>query len=109
LVRVRAHRHKGLALVSERTADIKLLKFRARVKNRIPLFDLDCYAHRLFAKFAEQGGFFVSRRKESADLLFLRSLFGHRGQVIVLEAHRLSELLFRRQRRVLNAEAEPSF
>ena len=109
LVSVRANGPKSLALVGERTADIKLLKVGVWVKNRILLFDLGYYAHRLFAKIAERGGSFVSRLKESADPLFVRSLTVHRGRAVDLEGQRLSEVLPRLQRGVLDAEVELNF
>ncbi|MCL4308646.1 MAG: hypothetical protein M1126_04700 [Candidatus Thermoplasmatota archaeon] len=79
------------------------------MKTRILLFDLGYYAHRLFAKIGGRGGFFVSRRKESADPLFVRSLTVHRGCAIALEGPRLSEVLPRLQRGVLDAEVELTF
>jgi IS4 transposase len=56
LVSVRANGPKSVALIGERTADITLLKVGRWVKNRILLFDLGYYAHRLFAKIGEWGG-----------------------------------------------------
>jgi putative transposase len=109
LVSVRANGPKSLVLVGERTADIKLLKVGAWVKNRILLFDLGYYSHRLFARIGEWGGFFTSRLKESADPLFVRSLTVHRGRAIDLEGKRLSEVRPRLQREVLDAEVELSF
>ncbi|MGI0129592.1 MAG: IS4 family transposase [Thermoplasmata archaeon] len=109
LISVRANGPKSLALVGERTADVKLLKVGAWVKNRILLFDLGYYAHRLFAKIAEWGGFFVSRLKASADPLFVRSITVHRGRAVDLEGQRLSEVLPRLDRRVLDAEVELTF
>ena len=109
LVSVRANGPKSLALVGERTADIKLLRVGAWVKNRILLFDLGYYSHRLFAKIAERGGFFASRLKESADPLFVRSLLVHRGRSVDLEGKRLSEVLPRLQRGVLDTEVELTF
>lgn len=109
LVSVRANGPRSVALVGERTADIKLLKVGAWVKNRILLFDLGYYSHRLFAKIGEWGGSFVSRLKESADPLFVRSLTVHRGRAIDLEGKRLSEVLPRLRRGVLDAEVELSF
>ncbi len=109
LISVRANGPKSLALVGERTADIKLLKVGTWVKNRILLFDLGYYAHRLFAKIAERGGFFVSRLKASADPLFVRSLTIHRGRAIDLEGKRLSEVLPHLRRGILDAEVELTF
>ena len=109
LVSVRANGPKSLALVGERTAGIKLLKVGARVKNRILLFDVGYYSHRLFARISEWGGFFTSRLRESADPLFVRSLRIHRGRAIDLEGQRLSEVLPRLDREELDAEVELSF
>lgn len=109
LVSVRANGPKSIALVGERTADIKPLKVGAWVKSRILLFDLGYYAHRLFAKIAERGGFFVSRLKEGADPLFVRSFIVHRGRAVDLEGQRLSDVLPRLQRGFLDAEVELSF
>ncbi len=105
----RAHGPKSLARVGERTADIQLRKVGAWVKNRILQFDLGYYAPRLFAKIGEWGGFFVSRRRESVDPLFVRSLTVHRGRTIDLEGKRLSEVLPRLQRGILDAEVERTF
>lgn len=109
LVSVRANGPKTLALVGERTAEVKLLRVGPWVKNRILLADLGFYSHRLFAKIAENGGSFVSRTKASADPLFVRSLTIHRGRAIDLEGKRLSEVLPRLDRGVLDAEVELTF
>jgi putative transposase len=109
LVSVRANGPKTVALVGERTHDVKLLRIGAWVKNRILLADLGYYSHRLFARIGENGGFFVSRWKKSADPLFVRSLSVHRGRAIDLEGKRLSEVLPRLQREVLDAEVELAF
>ncbi|HLM90798.1 MAG TPA: IS4 family transposase [Thermoplasmata archaeon] len=109
LVSVRANGPKTVALVGERTHDAKLLRVGAWVKDRLLLFDLGYYSHRLFAKIGENGGFFVSRWKKSADPLFVRSLTVHRGRAIDLEGKRLSEVLPRLERQTLDAEVELAF
>ncbi|MGI0128926.1 MAG: IS4 family transposase [Thermoplasmata archaeon] len=109
LVSVRANGPKSLALVGERTAEAKLLRVGPWVKDRILLADLGFYSHRLFTKIAENGGSFVSRTKASADPLFVRSLKVHRGRAIDLEGKRLSEVLPRLARGVLDAEVELTF
>jgi putative transposase len=109
LVSVCANGPKSVALVGERTHDVKLLRLGNWVKDRILLADLGYYSHRLFAKIEEHGGFFVSRWKKSADPLFIRSLSVHRGRAIDLEGKHLSEVLPRLERGVLDAEVELSF
>ncbi len=109
LVSVRANGPKTVALVGERTHDVKLLRVGTWVRNRILLADLGYYSHRLFARIGENGGFFVSRWKKSADPLFVRSLTIHRGRAIDLEGKRLSEILPRLHREVLDAEVELAF
>jgi IS4 transposase len=109
LVSVRVNGPKTIALVGERTHDAKLLRVGAWVRDRLLLFDLGYYSHRLFAKIGENGGFFVSRWKKSADPLFVRSLTVHRGRAIDLEGKRLSEVLPRLQRQTLDAEVELAF
>lgn len=109
LVSVRANGPKTVALVGERTHDAKLLRVGPWVRDRLLLADLGDYSHRLFAKIGENGGFFVSRWKKSADPLFLRSLSVHRGRAIDLEGKRLSEVLPRLQRQTLDAEVELAF
>lgn len=109
LVSVAANGPKSVALVGERTADVKCLGLGLWVKGRILLADLGYYAHRLFAKIDEYGGFFVSRLKASADPVFVRSLKVHQGQAINLVGQRWSEVALRLQREVLDAEVELSF
>jgi IS4 transposase len=109
LVSVRANGPKTVALVGERTHDAKLLRVGPWVRDRLLLADLGYYSHRLFAKIEENGGFFVSRWKRSADPLFVRSLTVHRGRAIDLEGKRLSEVLPRLQRQTLDAEVELAF
>lgn len=109
LVSVRSNGPKTLALVGERTADVKILRLGPWVKDRILLADLGYYSHRHFAKIQENGGYFVSRHKANADPLFVRSLTVHRGRAIELEGKRLSEVLPKLERGVLDAEVELSF
>jgi hypothetical protein len=79
LVSVRANGPKTLALVGQRTPEVKLLRVGPWVKNRILLANLGFYSHRLFVKIVENGGSFVSRAKASADPLFVRSYTVRRG------------------------------
>jgi IS4 transposase len=98
-----------VAIHGERTSEIKTLRLGPWVKDRILLMDLGFYKHQLLARIAKNGGFFVTRLKESADPLFLATLRTHRGQAIELTGKRWSEIEPRLQRQVLDAEVELSF
>jgi hypothetical protein len=81
---------KRVAIHGERTSEIKTLRLGPWVKDRILLMDLGFYKHQLLARIAKNGGFFVTRLKESADPLFLATLRTHRGQAIELTGKRWS-------------------
>ncbi len=109
LISVCANGPKSVALVGERTADIKTLRLCPWDRGRILLADLGYYSHRHFAKIAEHGGFFVSRLKENADPLFVRSNTVHRGRAIDLKGKYLSEVLPHLDRGILDAEVELTY
>ncbi len=106
VVSICANGPKSVALLPERTADVKTLRVGAWVRGRIFLADLGYYCHRLLARIHENDGYFVTREKENADPTFVRSYKVHRGRAIDLEGKRLSEVLPRLQRGVLDAEVE---
>ena len=109
LLSVCANGPTSVALVGERTHDIKTLRLGPWVKGRILIANLGYYSHRHFAKIAEYGGFFDSRLKASADPHFVSSLKVHPGLAIDPEGKRLSEVLPHLRREVMDAEVEPSF
>ena len=67
LVSAVANGPKTVALYSEKTAEIKTLKIGPWVKDRILLVDLGFYKNQMFARVAENGGYFVSRIKKNMD------------------------------------------
>jgi len=64
---------KRVALHGERTSEVKTLRIGPWVKDRILLIDLGFYKHQLFTRIKENGGYFVSRLKGSADPLIIGS------------------------------------
>jgi putative transposase len=58
---------KTVALYPEKTAEIKTLKIGPWIKDRILLVDLGFYKTQLFARVAENGGYFVSRIRKNMD------------------------------------------
>ncbi len=71
LVSVVADGPKRVAIVPERTAEIKTLHIGPWVKNRILLIDLGLYAHQGFARIEENGGLYVSRLHAASVSVFL--------------------------------------
>ena len=67
LVSAIANGPKTVALYAERTAEIKTLKTGPWIKDRILLVDLGFYKTQLFARVAENGGYFVSRIRKNMD------------------------------------------
>ncbi len=67
LVSAIANGPKTVALYAEKTAEIKTLKIGPWVKDRILLVDLGFYKTQLFARVAENGGYFVSRIRKNMD------------------------------------------
>jgi len=79
------------------------------IKDRILLIDLGFYKHQLFAKIKENGGYFVSRLKESADPLITDVYSTCPGNSIDVKGKYLSEILPKLKRQVLDVEVEISF
>ncbi len=67
LVSAVANGPKTVALYPEKTAEIKTLKIGPWIKDRILLVDLGFYKTQLFARVAENGGYFVSRIRKNMD------------------------------------------
>src|SRR3989304_1881008 len=66
-----ANSMKTGSLFGERTHDIKTLRIGPWVKDRILLIDLGFYKHHIFTRIVENGGFFVSRLKGTADPMII--------------------------------------
>lgn len=65
---VLAHGPRRVKVTSERVHDRKALKVGPWVKDRLLLFDLGYYSFQLFDCIRRNGGFFISRLKENANL-----------------------------------------
>lgn len=109
LVSAVANGPKNVAIYGERTPDAKTLRVGSWVKNRILLVDLGYYKFQMFARIAENGGFFVSRLKENANPLILSSHIVHRGRAIDLAGKTWQDVEPHLRREVLDAEVEVSF
>jgi len=106
LVSAVANSMKSVSLFGERTSEIKTLRIGPWVKNHILLIDLGFYKHHLFTKIAENGGFFVSRLKGSADPLIVSVNSICRGRSVDVVGKRVSEVLPKLKRQILDVEVE---
>jgi putative transposase len=100
---------KSIAIYAESTNELKTLRVGPWIKNRILLIDLGFYKHQLFARIKENGGYFVSRLKGNADPLIVDVHNTCRGNCIDVKGKRISEILPKLKRQVLDVEVEVSF
>ena len=100
---------KRVALHGERTSEVKTLRIGPWVKDRILLIDLGFYKHQIFARIEENGGYFVSRLKSNANPLIVSTNRTWRGRTTDVVGKRLSEVLPKLKRQVLDVEVEVEF
>jgi len=101
-----ANSMKSVSLFGERTHESKTLRIGPWVKNRIVLLDLGYYKHHAFTRIAENGGFFVSRLKKTADPLIVSVNKTCRGNSIDLVGKRVKDVLPRLKRQRVDVMVE---
>lgn len=106
LVSAVANSMKTVSLFGERTHDIKTLHIGPWVKDRILLIDLGFYKHHIFTRIAENGGFFISRLKGTADPLIVSVNSICRGNSIDVIGKRVSEVIPKLTRQIVDVEVE---
>jgi IS4 transposase len=106
LISAVANGPKTVAIHGERTSEIKTLRIGPWVKNRIFLGDLGFYKHQLFARIDENGGFFVSRLKGTADPLIVAMNSTCRGNSIDIVGKKWKDIKDDLKRQVLDVEVE---
>ena len=109
LVSAVANSPKSIGIYAETLNELKTLRMGPWIKDRILLIDLGFYKHQLFAKIKENGGYFVSRLKESADPLIIEVYNTCSGNSIDVKGKYLSEILPKLKRQVLDVEVEITF
>lgn len=100
---------KSIKIYPGKTADIKTMRIGPWVKDNILLFDLGFFKYQLFSRIKRNGGYFVSRLKDTANPTIVSVLRTYRGQAIDLAGKKLKEVLPRLKRDVLDALVEVSF
>jgi len=109
LVSAVANSPKSIGIYPERTNELKTLRIGPWIKDRILLIDLGFYKHQVFARIKENGGYFVSRLKGSADPLIVDLHNTCRGNSIDVIGKYISEILPKLKRQILDVEVEVSF
>ena len=100
---------KSIALYSGKTAEIKTMRIGPWVKDNILLFDLGYFKYELFSKIRNNGGYFVSRLKQSANPTIVSVLHTYRGNNIDLVGKKLKDILPQIKEDVIDLEVEVSF
>ncbi|MEW6752143.1 MAG: IS4 family transposase [Candidatus Latescibacterota bacterium] len=90
-------------LSGERLHDRRALRIGPWVRDRLLLFDLGYFSYALFARIADQGGFFLSRLKEGCNPLIVG---GYQKHLRPLLGHPLQDVLPRLRRPLLDLEVE---
>ncbi|MCL6600790.1 MAG: IS4 family transposase [Alicyclobacillus macrosporangiidus] len=79
------------------------------MKDHILLFDLGYFKFQLFSRIQRNGGYFVSRLKDTANPTIVSVLRTHRGRSVDLEGKKLRDVLPRLKREVIDVEVEVCF
>lgn len=96
-------------VTAERVGETKMLRIGPWVAGRLLMFDLGYFCYQAFARIHQNGGFFISRLKASANPTLVRTLRKVRGNAVEIEGRKLKEILPKLKRGVLDAEALVSF
>jgi len=100
---------ESISIYKERTNELKTIRVGPWIKGKILLIDLGFYKHQLFARIAENGGFFVSRSKDNSNPLIIKANRTWRGQSIDVCGTYLQDVLPKLQRQILDVDVEVSF
>ena len=100
---------KTIAIYSGKTAEVKTMRIGPWVKDNILLFDLGYFKYELFSKIRDNGGYFVSRLKKSANPTIVSVVHSHRDETSDLADKKLKDILPQLKQEVIDVEVEVSF
>lgn len=100
---------RSLKLTAERAHDGPIFQVGPWVKDRLLLFDLGYFRYQLFSCIDRNGGYFIVRLKKSADPLIVSAHRRWRGRAVPLVGRRVSEVVDKLQREVLDVEVQVRF
>jgi len=106
LVSAVANGPKTVAIYGERMSEIKTLRIGPWVKDRLLLIDLGFFKYHLLTRIHENGGYFISRLKSSANPLIVAVNSLCRGNSIDVRGKHLKEVLPRLKRGILDVYVE---
>lgn len=101
---------KSITIHSGKTADIKTMRIGPWVKDNILLFDLGYFKYELFSRIRSNGGYFVSRLKQSANPTIVSVLHAHGDNIAIdLVGKKLKDILPQLKQELIDIEVEVSF
>jgi putative transposase len=100
---------RSVKLTRERVGDGRVLRIGPWVKERLLMFDLGYYRFQLFSRIADNGGYFISRLKKTANPKIVSANRIWRGRSVPIEGQRLQQILPRLKRGVLDAQVVMEF
>lgn len=98
-----------IKITNGRRSDVKTLKLGPWIKDSLLLIDLGYYDFAKFSRVTKLGGSFISRVKPGANPRIVKSLKTHRGRAILVDGERLSDVISRFQRRVIDLQVRVRF
>jgi IS4 transposase len=109
IMSVRGDGKQSIRVTSERAHDGPVFRIGSWVKDHLLLFDLGYFSYRLFARIDENGGYFLTRLKRSANPVILQVNRSHRGQAIDVVGEHVHDVVERLQREVLDVNVDVRF
>jgi IS4 transposase len=100
---------KTVVIYPGNTAEIKTMNVGPWVKDNILLFDLGYFKYELFGKIMDNGGYFVSRLKDSANPTIVSVLHDHENGTRDFTGQRIKDILPMLKGKVLDIQVEISF
>jgi putative transposase len=98
-----------LDITDEKTHDSTLFNTGSWLQGRLVLLDLAYFKYRRFALIDENGGYFVSRLKKSANPVITEELREWRGRAIPLEGEQIHDGVDDLHRTYIDVEVEVEF
>jgi IS4 transposase len=100
---------KTIAMYSGNTPEIKTMRIGPWIENNILLFDLGYYKHELFGRIIENGGYFVSRLKQTSNPTIISVLHAQQGSTKDFANKKFKEILPNLTGDVIDLQIEISF
>ena len=109
ILSVRGDGRQSIRVTSERAHDGPVFRVGKWVKEHLLLFDLGYFSYHLFACIKQNGGYFLTRLKRSANPTIVRLNRVHRGQTVDVVGERVHDVVDRLQREVFDVTVDVRF